>query len=69
MTSFNPFDNQDFRDEMSKLLDEKLAPMAELKQKVDEHEKTIQRAKGGMVVFNLLWAMLLAGIEWFIHRR
>ncbi len=69
MTAYNPFDNQDFREEMSKMLDEKLAPMSELKKKVDEHERTIQRAKGGLVVLNLLWAMVLGAIEWFIHRR
>lgn len=69
MTAYNPFDNQDFREEMSKLLDEKLAPMAELKKKVDEHEKTIQRAKGGLVVLNIVWAMIIAGMEWLIHRR
>lgn len=69
MMAYNPFDSQDFREEMSKMLDEKLAPMAELKAKVDEHERTIQRAKGGLVVLNLLWAMVLGALEWFMHRR
>jgi hypothetical protein len=70
--NYNPFDNQEFRQEMSKLLDEKLAPMAELKAKVDEHEKIIQRSKGGFIVINVLWGIVLAAVEWFmwtIHKR
>lgn len=69
MTAYNPFDNQDFRQEMSTLLDEKLAPVADLKKKVEEHEKEIQRAKGGFIVLNVIWGMVIAALEWFIHRR
>lgn len=69
MPTYNPFDNPDFREELSKLLDEKLLPMQELKDKVDDHERTIQRAKGGMVVLNLLWALVIGVSEWLIHRR
>lgn len=66
---YNPFDNPDFRAELSKMLDEKLTPLAALQAKVDEHDRTIERMKGGLAVINLLWMLIIGVVEWFVHRR
>lgn len=65
MTS-NPFDNQDFRKELSELLDEKLGPMS---RKVDEHETAINRSKGAMAGIATAWTALVIFLEYLFHRR
>lgn len=62
----NPFNNPDFREEMSKLLDEKLGPIIT---KVDAHETIIQQAKGARWTFAALWSVLVIVAEWVFHRH
>ena len=68
-TAYNPFDNREFRRELTELLDEKLQPIPELQRQVDNHEKSIQRTKGAMAMLSILWTMFLGGLEYFLHRR
>lgn len=66
MTAENPFNNQDFRDEMTKLLDSKLSPLVE---KVGEHEAFIQQQKGRLGLLAGLWSLLVVGLEYLFHRH
>lgn len=65
MTS-NPFDNQEFRKELSELLDEKLNPLST---KVDNHESTINRSKGAIAAIATAWSALIVLFEYLFHRR
>jgi hypothetical protein len=55
----NPFDNPQFRKELSDLLDEKLRPLSELEKTVKEHEEYINQQKGGGRVLMFIWTGLL----------
>jgi hypothetical protein len=55
--SYNPFNNSDFRKEMSEMFDEKLADMPEL---IREHEEYIQQQKGGGRLLSYVWTGVLA---------
>lgn len=68
-TPYNPFDNHEFRRELTELLDEKLQPLGEVRAQVATHEKAIQRTKGAMSVLGLLWSLFLTGIEYLLHRH
>jgi hypothetical protein len=68
MTGFNPFDNPAFRVELSKLLDEKLAPLKELRDQVEDHEATLQRSKGAMAALVVVWSIVVAGLEYLFHK-
>lgn len=65
MTS-NPFDNQDFRREFEETLDKKLNPLI---LKVEEHERVINKSRGVLAVLATFWSLVLAGIEYLIHRH
>lgn len=56
----NPFDNPQFRKELSDLLDEKLKPLSELEETVKEHEKYISQQTGGGRVLTFIWMGLVS---------
>jgi hypothetical protein len=70
MTPGNPFDSSEFRKELSELFDEKLGPIAAL---VAEHERTLQRSRGAMWAFGLVWTAVIGTItalgEYLFHRK
>ena len=51
------------------MLDEKLAPLADLKKKVDDHEATLQRSKGAIATLAALWTLFLGVAEYLFHRH
>jgi hypothetical protein len=66
-TTANPFDNQDFRSEMSAMFKEELKPIVD-KQKehgetLIEHERIIQRGKGIAWLMGVALALLEA-VHW-----
>lgn len=63
--SENPFNIPEFREEMGKLLDEKLLPLTD---KVEEHDKAINRAEGALAILGVVWTAIVGGAEWFFHR-
>jgi hypothetical protein len=62
----NPFNNPEFRKELSELLDEKLIPIVT---KVEDHERAIQRARGASWLLGVLWTIVMALAEWLFHKR
>lgn len=65
----NPFNLPSFREELGKLLDEKLAPIHELAKTVAVHETEITKAKGFAAAVATLWSLFVIGIEWLLHRH
>jgi hypothetical protein len=65
MTTYNPFDNPEFRAEFNATLDAKLNP---LKDKVEEHETTINKGKGIAWLFGGL-GLLIEPIFHFMFSR
>lgn len=60
-TTANPFDNSEFRSEMSAMLKEELRPIVD-KQKehgdtLEDHERIIQRGKGIAWLMSILFAL------------
>jgi hypothetical protein len=65
----NPFDNPQFRKELTELLDEKLEPVAKLQEIVDEHEEYINQQKGGGRVLNFIWMGLLGLVSGWLGSK
>jgi hypothetical protein len=64
----NPFDNPQFRAELSEMFDAKLKLLNELSEKVEEHEAYINEQKGGGRVLHYLWTIVIAGLSGFATR-
>jgi hypothetical protein len=64
----NPFDNPQFRAELSEMFDAKLKLLNELSEKVEEHEAYINEQKGGGRVLHYLWTILIAAVSGFATR-
>lgn len=67
--TYNPFDNPEFRKELSAMFDEKVRPIMA---KVDEHERTIQRQRGAVSLVVWLtgaWTLLTCAAEYMFHKR
>ncbi len=62
----NPFNNPEFRKELTELLDEKLIPIVE---KVEEHERYIQRTRGAAWLLGVLWTIAIGLGEWLFHKK
>lgn len=66
MNTYNPFDNQEFRVELAKLLDEKLTPIIEV---VQDHDRQLNRGKGALAALAMIWTGFIGLMEFLVHKR
>jgi hypothetical protein len=67
----NPLNLPSFRKELGEIFDEKLKPITDLLEKhdkkLDEHEASLQRARGARWAFGIFWAAATFIWEWVMH--